>query len=635
MKNILILISLSILSCFAQENIETGTGWKLVGTSLGTTNMQDFNKSSIKVVWTYDENKATWKAYSPDPSVQKQLNDDSRIESLDKLRENEGFWIYSYVNDIISLGSSEDTSAEVVGNNHTLLAWNDLGMHCMDGNDYSVFSILPPYNNLHAQLIDKSGSLVTTGVNITYTAQKDSAGILNTTSSNKTNFWDYVLKLFGASVPKDVGLTGNYTPSTIPRALNFNSTNQWWEAEGIPITPYNDNGGVKNYYPRVEVIAKDLNGNILAKTTTVLPVSDEMDCKACHASTVSSNDAKPNRGWVNHTNSEKDYKLNILRLHDQKYPTAVSENIVALSAKSYNYNTSGLEATVNAGTPILCTACHKSNALPGVGIELKPLTQVLHSSHASVIDPVTNLALNDATNRDACYRCHPGAATECLRGAMGNAKNPDGTSQMDCQSCHGNMTHVGDSNRNGWLEQPDCQSCHQNGQRHTTAIDPLANTLRTAVDQNFATNPNTPAPGLSLYRFSKGHGNLQCESCHGATHAIYPSHEFGDNIQSIAVQGHAGTVSECTACHTTLPLSLNGGPHGMHTIGQSFVDAHGDYVELDPSACKTCHGSDYRGSFLSKVTKDRTFRVDDGATKSYTKGTQVSCYDCHNGPYDD
>ena len=34
---------------------------------------------------------------------------------------------------------------------YTLLAWNDLGMHCMDGKDFSVFSILPPYNNLHAQ----------------------------------------------------------------------------------------------------------------------------------------------------------------------------------------------------------------------------------------------------------------------------------------------------------------------------------------------------------------------------------------------------------------------------------------------------------------------------------------------------
>nr|HQC73237.1 hypothetical protein [Candidatus Competibacteraceae bacterium] len=30
----------------------------------------------------------------------------------------------------------------------SVVAWNDLGMHCMDA-DYSVFSILPPYNNLH------------------------------------------------------------------------------------------------------------------------------------------------------------------------------------------------------------------------------------------------------------------------------------------------------------------------------------------------------------------------------------------------------------------------------------------------------------------------------------------------------
>ncbi len=28
---------------------------------------------------------------------------------------------------------------------YVLMGWNDLGMHCVDGNDYSVFSILPPY----------------------------------------------------------------------------------------------------------------------------------------------------------------------------------------------------------------------------------------------------------------------------------------------------------------------------------------------------------------------------------------------------------------------------------------------------------------------------------------------------------
>jgi hypothetical protein len=43
------------------------------------------------------------------------------------------------------------TSASAA-NGHKLLGWNDLGMHCMDA-DCSVFSILPPFNNLHAQLV--------------------------------------------------------------------------------------------------------------------------------------------------------------------------------------------------------------------------------------------------------------------------------------------------------------------------------------------------------------------------------------------------------------------------------------------------------------------------------------------------
>ena len=45
------------------------------------------------------------------------------------------------------------TGSGAVGS-FALLAWNDLGMHCVDGKDYSVFSILPPFNNLHAQLVN-------------------------------------------------------------------------------------------------------------------------------------------------------------------------------------------------------------------------------------------------------------------------------------------------------------------------------------------------------------------------------------------------------------------------------------------------------------------------------------------------
>ncbi|WP_455219121.1 hypothetical protein, partial [Kaarinaea lacus] len=37
---------------------------------------------------------------------------------------------------------------------YTLVAANDLGMHCAD-LDYQVFSILPPFNVVHAQVIQK------------------------------------------------------------------------------------------------------------------------------------------------------------------------------------------------------------------------------------------------------------------------------------------------------------------------------------------------------------------------------------------------------------------------------------------------------------------------------------------------
>ena len=51
----------------------------------------------------------------------------------------------------------------------TLLGWNNLGMHCMD-SDYSVFSILPPYNTIETQLI-VAGKLVTNGTGYTVTYQ--------------------------------------------------------------------------------------------------------------------------------------------------------------------------------------------------------------------------------------------------------------------------------------------------------------------------------------------------------------------------------------------------------------------------------------------------------------------------------
>lgn len=514
---------------------------------------------------------------------------------------------------------------------YTLLAWNDLGMHCFDGSDFSVFSILPPYNNLNAQLITKTGTSnkhITTGVTITYEALTNN-GHTNTISSTKTNFWDYLVSLFpGATSTNDVGLTGNRAPSTTPQNMSYNATNNWWEADGIPLINRDDNN-MTNYYPMVRVVAKDTAGVVLATADVVLPVSDEMNCAKCHASTVTSTDAKPISGWENSADPLKDYKFNILRLHDEKYPIN-SADLSAVQAKGYTNYKASLYETAKSGTPILCATCHSSNALGTTSIgNAQPLTASLHSKHASAIDPSNGLTLNSSSNRTACYSCHPGSSTQCLRGAMGSAKDSNGNQMMQCQSCHGTMSDVGNSSRIGWLDQPNCQVCHQGGERHQSAL--VNGSLRTVLDTTFATNPNTPASGVSLYRYSKGHGDLKCSSCHGSTHAIFPTSHAQDNIYSQQIQGHSGTVAECTSCHKTVPSTITGGPHGMHTVGEAWVEAHQDVAERNSTNCKTCHGSDYRGSVLSKTFNARTFKIEN-QTKTFNKGDQVSCYSCHNGP---
>jgi len=519
-----------------------------------------------------------------------------------------------------------------------LIGWNNLGMHCMDA-DFAVLSLLPPFNTIQAQLIDGQGKLVTApgAITVTYEAVADPTGSINTTSEGKTNFWQHEDALFGVSLPVDSGLGGFAMPgaANVPRAMTFDAATSDFVATGIPITPYDD-AGHKNPYPLMRLVARDGSGAVLATTQIVLPVSDEMSCKSCHSSGAGP-EALPPSGWVNDPDPERDLRLNILRLHDdkrgdlQRFKDALVE---------VGYNPAGLEATVvEDGRSILCASCHLSEALPGSGRPgIKPLTQAMHLSMAGATDPETGLKLDDSDNRSACYTCHPGSKTRCLRGAMGAAVASDGTMAMQCQSCHGQMKDVGAPTRTGWLDEPTCQSCHtgtamkNNGQIRYASVFRADGLVRDAVDKTFATNADAPAPGLSLYRFSQGHGGLDCSTCHGSTHAEFPSSHSNDNIQSITMQGHAGVLSECSSCHATVPTSTTGGPHGLHPIGASWVNRHGDAAEDGgAAACRSCHGSDYRGTVLSRALADRTFNTDFG-TKKFFRGSQIGCYACHAGP---
>src|SRR5512137_1650012 len=88
----------------------------------------------------------------------------------------------------------------ILAANSTILGWNNLGMHCMD-SDYSVFSILPPYNTIEAQLI-VAGKLITngTGYTVTYEAVADPTGSFNSTAMGKGNYYSFATALYGATL---------------------------------------------------------------------------------------------------------------------------------------------------------------------------------------------------------------------------------------------------------------------------------------------------------------------------------------------------------------------------------------------------------------------------------------------------
>lgn len=524
-------------------------------------------------------------------------------------------------------------SAALAGTNGwTIVGWNDLGMHCMDGSDYSLFSVLPPFNTFQAHLIYRGARITNdTGITVTYEAVADPDGSINTTSKDKLNFWQYAGILFGAAPAPDMGLAGFAMPgvSNTPQTMHF--ANGMWAAEGVPITPYDDATN-KNFYPLMRLTAKS-NGVVLATTDIVVPVSDEMDCRACHRSGAGPA-AQPAGGWSWDCVPERDVKLNILRLHDERNET----NTLYQDALAWAGYAPGLYASaVSNATPVLCAKCHKSNALGTTGYAGVPhLTHAVHGLHANVIDPASGLSMDAGANRSSCYRCHPGSETRCLRGAMGSSIASDGAMAVNCQQCHGSMSMVAVTNREGWFGEPTCQACHVGTATNTfglirfLSVFTSSNTLRVATDRTFATSSNAPAPGLTLYRFSRGHGGLACEACHGSTHAEFPSSHRNDNLQSLQIQGHAGFLGECTACHNASPGTVTGGPHGMHPVGTPWLEGHKEPGKTEAN-CRGCHGLDYKGTVLSRTYSNRVFSTDFG-TKRMWRGFQVGCYNCHNGP---
>lgn len=528
---------------------------------------------------------------------------------------------------------------------YTLVGWSEQGVHETDGTDTSVFALALPGNTIRAQLM--SGGLLvkaTNGVVVTYQAIADASGSINRTSLGKGNFFQYVQGMLGAGVQPDEGLEGYSMPgaTNTPQVMTFDPSTHVFSAVGIPITPYDDQG-VKNRLPLMRLTARNSSGVVLATTDIALPITDEMDCRACHAS-GSQAAAMPADGWAWDCDSVRDFKLNILRYHDS---ARADWAVYRKSLMDAGYSSDGLVTTVQSGQAIACVRCHPSNATPGSGVSgMRPLTQLIHTKHAFVSDPSTGVPLTSMTNSAACYSCHAEAGALYERGLHRASVSGSGDLSMQCQGCHGVMTDVGTPGRQGWIDLPMCQSCHtgtetaNNGAMYYTNAYSAPGVWRVPSDLTFATSTNLPAgtngPPRPLFSAAFGHGGLQCGACHGSAHAELGTAADNDNVQSLKLQAHTGTLMDCTACHPSIPSNRsNGGPHGMHLAGASWAQGHGDSGGSGRVLCQTCHGADFRGRELSRLGGPRSMFGRTSGNTAYWQGFQVGCFTCHNGPSGD
>jgi uncharacterized protein (TIGR03437 family) len=504
----------------------------------------------------------------------------------------------------------------------TVLGWTELGVNPME-RGYSVFAIYPPAVTIHAQVVDSTGALVKSGstVQVTYQALADASGSVNSTSAQKTDFWTFSKTLFAASGTVNTGISGSQMPAAAPQPMKFDASLNRFTAANVPITPYDDQWNI-NYYPLMQVTARDASGNVLASARVSIPVSNEVECRGCHASGANPS-AQPSAGYAYDPDPNRDFKLNILSLHDSL--NARNPAYPGLLA-SLGYLSDGLLATAQANTQVRCDSCHSSNRSGSAGATgALTLTTAMHGYHAGLIDPKTNDTLDNSTDRSSCYNCHPGTMTHGLRGAMSHSVSANGTTQIQCQSCHGNLTALANPSRRGYIDLPNCQACHttKSPYRLTSALDSSGNLIQNS-DTTFATSAN------ALFNASTGHGGLQCSACHGAAHGEFQSSQTNDNYQSVDLQGNAGVIGNCTACHQSGISSTNGGPHGLHSVGATWVSQHTSAAR-NTSTCSPCHGSSFQGTVLSRSLTTQTLNTSFGNIAMFP-GYQIGCYTCHSGP---
>jgi hypothetical protein len=400
--------------------------------------------------------------------------------------------------------TKQNDTPPVFSSDYAVFAWNDLGMHCLNPT-YDKAVILPPYNNLMVQVVERGNppQIVTGDLTVEYKL------LGNTTSYNKREyggFWDNVTALFGlATLEHDVGLTGNRLSGLMAVVSDH------FEATGIPATPVNDLGAWDPLQV-AEITVKDKSGKTVASTRATVPTSDDINCAKCHG---------------------QDAFNDVLARHDEENGTNLMNS-----------------------KPVLCAECHGSAALGkmGKGSSGKYLSEALHGFHAD--------------KGASCYDCHPGNTTKCNRSAKhtaadGNCTKCHGTMEQvaastnsgrvpwvnepSCSTCHTGVTDVGSTsalyrNSKGHGDLM-CSACHGSPHAMVPSLKDVDN-YQALQYQPYSKSPKTLG---------------SCGACHGSSR--------GDDDLGEFMEVHGGSKPEkengCFICHTSVEYNISKWPHAF------------------------------------------------------------------------
>ena len=417
---------------------------------------------------------------------------------------------------------------------YTVVAWNDLGMHCACPGA-NLYLLLPPWNTVRAQVIKQGAPpevITDSSIVVEYHTVENTDASLKSDpyysawlDSAPYHFLGYDPLPNGPDGPivglAGFGLNGN---------MESKGADGYWVAEGIPIFPAIDShgqmtdplgGSNRDPYLTAEVTVKDAaSGTVLATTSTVMPVAFG-GCCGCHLTlaTEYGYTATPDNAFaVMGLLHERDSGINIAD------PAVLDPN--------------------NDGSPgpVRCSKCHSDPAVggatpgyPGLPTSQYTFSDVLHRFHVQSSKVLTDYNPDIATD---CYACHPGNNVDCYRGHHVNKGKW-------CTDCHGDLNQrVAEGQLlDPWSQAtlPQCSDCHKKTGEGGGNLNGV----------------------FGKFLNSRGHKNdrILCQTCHGEPHALAPSTMADDNVQLLNIQGDSRALGKCTVCHTNKTDSWGTPPH--------------------------------------------------------------------------